>query len=197
MQACAKRGGFSLPNFKWYYWVMNVKQLRAWLPTAAVKPIWSQIETEVNGGISPWKVLFDTSHKLTHPIIANAKILWCKLQKLGCWDFIKSPLATLWGNKIILIGGTPVDWLQWRKAGILYQILVDCGTKRFLTFDQVVEIICSLINCGDMFKYTAHYRSGWEPPCVVLWAVLWKYCSRDHPWLKVSLLSFIIYCRVG
>lgn len=42
MQACAKRGGFSLPNFKWYYWVMNVKQLRAWLPTAAVKPIWSQ-----------------------------------------------------------------------------------------------------------------------------------------------------------
>lgn len=52
-QACAKRGGFSLPNFKWYYWMMNVKQLRAWIPTAPVKLIWSQIEMEVNGSISP------------------------------------------------------------------------------------------------------------------------------------------------
>lgn len=41
LQACAKRGGFSLPNFKWYYWMMNVKQLRAWIPTAPVKLIWS------------------------------------------------------------------------------------------------------------------------------------------------------------
>uniref|UniRef100_A0A3B4FX04 Reverse transcriptase domain-containing protein n=1 Tax=Pundamilia nyererei TaxID=303518 RepID=A0A3B4FX04_9CICH len=49
LQASAKQGGFSLPNFQWYYWVMNVKQLRAWLPTAPVKPIWSHIETEVNG----------------------------------------------------------------------------------------------------------------------------------------------------
>uniref|UniRef100_A0A3B4EPY9 Uncharacterized protein n=1 Tax=Pundamilia nyererei TaxID=303518 RepID=A0A3B4EPY9_9CICH len=83
LQACAKRGGFSLPNFKWYYWMMNVKQLRAWIPTAPVKLIWSQIEMEVNGSISPWRELFDTSHKLTHPIIANAKILWCKLQRAG------------------------------------------------------------------------------------------------------------------
>uniref|UniRef100_A0A3B4EYQ9 Reverse transcriptase domain-containing protein n=1 Tax=Pundamilia nyererei TaxID=303518 RepID=A0A3B4EYQ9_9CICH len=46
LQASAKPGGFSLPHFQWYYWVMNVKQLRAWLPTAPVKPIWSHIETE-------------------------------------------------------------------------------------------------------------------------------------------------------
>uniref|UniRef100_A0A3P9CEM9 Reverse transcriptase domain-containing protein n=1 Tax=Maylandia zebra TaxID=106582 RepID=A0A3P9CEM9_9CICH len=81
LQASAKQGGFSLPNFQWYYWVMNVKQLRAWLPTAPVKPIWSHIEMEVNGGISPWRELFDTSHKTTHPIIA--KILWFKLHRAG------------------------------------------------------------------------------------------------------------------
>uniref|UniRef100_A0AAZ1Y652 Reverse transcriptase domain-containing protein n=1 Tax=Oreochromis aureus TaxID=47969 RepID=A0AAZ1Y652_OREAU len=91
LQASAKQGRFTLPNFQWYYWVINVKQLRAWLPTAPVKPIWSYIETEVNGGISPWRELFDTSHKLTHPIIANAKTLWCKLHRAGRWDFIKSP----------------------------------------------------------------------------------------------------------
>uniref|UniRef100_A0A3Q4HZV5 Reverse transcriptase zinc-binding domain-containing protein n=1 Tax=Neolamprologus brichardi TaxID=32507 RepID=A0A3Q4HZV5_NEOBR len=141
LQASAKQGGFSLPNFQWYYWVMNVKQLRAWLPTAPVKPIWSHIETEVNGGISPWRELFDTSHKTTHPIIANAKTLWCKLHRAGCWDFIKSPSATLWGNKRILIGGTSVDWLQWRKAGILnVSDLFDCGTKCFLSFDKIVEL---------------------------------------------------------
>uniref|UniRef100_A0A3P9B5A1 Uncharacterized protein n=1 Tax=Maylandia zebra TaxID=106582 RepID=A0A3P9B5A1_9CICH len=84
LQASAKQGGFSLPNFQWYYWVMNVKQLRAWLPTAPVKPIWSHIETEVNGGISPWRELFDTSHKTTHPIIA--KILWFKLHRAAPWS---------------------------------------------------------------------------------------------------------------
>lgn len=141
LQTSAKQGGFSLPNFQWYYWVMNVKQLRAWLPTAPVKPIWSHIETEVNGGISPWRELFDTSHKTTHPIIANAKTLWCKLHRAGRWDFIKSPSATLWGNKRILIGGTSVDWLQWRKAGILnVSDLFDCGTKCFLSFDKIVEL---------------------------------------------------------
>uniref|UniRef100_A0A3B4G6B6 Reverse transcriptase domain-containing protein n=1 Tax=Pundamilia nyererei TaxID=303518 RepID=A0A3B4G6B6_9CICH len=108
LQASAKQGGFSLPNFQWYYWVMNVKQLRAWLPTctAPVKPIWSHTETEA---ISPWRELFDSSHKNTNPIIA--KTLWFKLHRAGRWDFIKSPSATLWSNKRILIGGTSVDWV--------------------------------------------------------------------------------------
>uniref|UniRef100_A0A3Q1I2A6 Reverse transcriptase domain-containing protein n=1 Tax=Acanthochromis polyacanthus TaxID=80966 RepID=A0A3Q1I2A6_9TELE len=73
LQAHTKRGGFSLPNFRWYCWAFNMKHIRTWLPNDKIgdKPSWFQIEAEVSGGLSPWSELFGTKSPLQNdnPII--------------------------------------------------------------------------------------------------------------------------------
>lgn len=142
LQTSAERGGFSLPNFKWYYWSLNVKHMRVWLPNSVLseKPFWFQLECEANGGSSPWSNLFGVKTKAQreHPIISAAKSIWIKLHRAGRWDFFKSPLSPLWNNPKILIGGEPVNWPQWRKQGIInVQHLFDVKTNCILNFDQI------------------------------------------------------------
>lgn len=144
LQAHTKRGGFSLPNFRWYSWAFNMKPIRTWLTNdgAGDRLSWFQIETEVSGGLSPWSELFITklsSHN-ENPIIANTKLMWHKLHRAGRWDFLKSPHAPLWNNKQILIGNKTVNWTIWQKAGINYILhLFDSNTKLFLSFNQIVD----------------------------------------------------------
>uniref|UniRef100_A0A3Q2PAQ2 Reverse transcriptase domain-containing protein n=1 Tax=Fundulus heteroclitus TaxID=8078 RepID=A0A3Q2PAQ2_FUNHE len=116
LQASVDRGGFSLPNFKWYFFA---KQLRVWLPTfnSSSKPSWSQLESDTNGGESPWATLLGVKTRMhrDHRIITAAKLIWNKVHRAGRWDFIKSSLAPLWNNNKILIGG---NWPQWFEVGI-------------------------------------------------------------------------------
>ena len=144
LQAHTKKGGFSLPNFKWYYWAINIKHLRVWLPgnESGDKPGWFQIETEVNSGLTPWSELFGTKLLLQtdHPIINNSKEIWCKFHRAGRWDWLKSPQAPLWNNKLIRVGGKTVNWPLWCNAGIIYVThLFDSTTKYFLSFNQIVD----------------------------------------------------------
>lgn len=112
-------------------------------------PIWFQIETEANSGFYPWQKLFSPNHRLNYPIISTAKSIWCKLHRTGRWDFVKSPSAPFWNNKNILIGGTPVDWAQWRKAGTLH-IFHLFETKHFLSFDQIFSKY--ILPCNQLWR---------------------------------------------
>lgn len=91
LQTSAERGGFALPNFKWYYWTLSVIQMRVWLPDSNMsnKPIWFQLECEANDGKSPWLNLFGVKPKTQreHPIISAAKTIWIKLHRAAAQHF--------------------------------------------------------------------------------------------------------------
>uniref|UniRef100_M3XL94 Reverse transcriptase domain-containing protein n=1 Tax=Latimeria chalumnae TaxID=7897 RepID=M3XL94_LATCH len=117
---CLTRGGLNLPHFFKYFLAFQLKQLAHWYVPQVDAPIWRSIEQEMVGvplgGVLVSKLPVPLRD---HPTISASFWVWREVARILCCHPNAHPLASLWNNSKILVGGRPLLWREWIAAGVL------------------------------------------------------------------------------
>lgn len=131
-------GGMGLPNFKFYYWVSNIKMMTYWLQKKP--PLWLSIENACCHPSSLPAMLLSAlptvdPDSLTNPVVSHSLKIWCQIRKFYGWQScsLRSPLIE---NHAFAPSFTNTLFKDWFEKGIhsFLDIFID---QVFPTFEQL------------------------------------------------------------
>lgn len=110
-------GCLSLPNFKHYYWVFQLRTINTWLDTSSEVP-WHSLENASSFPIRIQDLPFSAIKQKTvqsrmGPIISNTHTIWRCIEQFHA-------LCPIWHNNALLSGSTHFIFPQWSEKGIHY-----------------------------------------------------------------------------
>lgn len=158
LQRHHRNGGFSLPNFQYYYWAANIRNLLHWkeFPDLNTAPKWLQLEnlscnsSSLSALLSSKLPLLDPISKYSsNPIIKHSFRIWTQFRRLFAQKDI-SIYAPITKNHLFKPSVMDNTFDSWVKGGVLTigHLFIN---NSFASFDQLISKFS--IPRSHFFKY--------------------------------------------